>query len=148
MYSGPSWDFTGAKEWAFLLSELIARAAESEVVGTSNNVLGNSSPLTPSRQLSSGACPGLLFWPSFIIWRRMGREREGQKEKQLQRKGAVRIITFSLLLPSFSHTPFLLSPQWKINRGCNLLLLIQIDVYPEEDKTHFTSLSSGGRGKC
>lgn len=130
------------------LPSLWAHCSHCRVRGGGTSMsLGTAPPNTPSGQLGKPAL--VSFWPSFIIWRRMGREREGQKERQLQSKGAVCINTsFSLLLPSFSHAPFLLSPQWKMNRGCDLLLLIQIDVYPEEDKTHFTSLSSGGRRKC
>lgn len=128
------------------LPSLWAHCSRCRVMLQTSMSLVTAPPNPPCRQLGEPAL--VSFWPSFIIWRRMGREREGQKERQLQSKGAVCVITsFSLLLPSFSHAPFLLSPQWKMNRGCDLLLLIQIDVYPEEDKTHFTSLSSGGRGK-
>lgn len=81
MYSGPSGDFTGAKEWAFLLSELIAHAAESEVVGTSNNVLGNSSPLTPSRQL------GCLPW-SPLLAQLFYLKKNGKGERRTEKEAA------------------------------------------------------------
>ena len=111
----PSGGFTGAKEWAFILSELLVHSAESEVVGTSNNVLGNSSPLT-SHVGSWGACPGLLL-PKIYYLKKNGKGEKGQKERQFQRKGAVCIITlFSGLLPSSSHVslppPSLVKNKW------------------------------------
>ena len=111
----PSGGFTGAKEWAFILSELLVHSAESEVVGTSNTVLGKSSPLT-SHVGSWGACPGLLL-PEIYYLKKNGKGEKGQKEAVSKEGSSLHHHSFfSGLLPSSSHVslppPSLVKNKW------------------------------------
>lgn len=99
----PSGGFTGVKVWAFILSELIVHSAESEVLGTSNSVLGNSSPLT-SHLGSWDAGPGLLLAKIYYLKKngkgeiRTGREAASKKGSSLYHHSS-----FSGLLSSSPH---------------------------------------------